>query len=129
MHSTIIISTFLAALAAAAPASEKRQDKIYHGISIQAQANSGMSTPPVYEPIPMEINVLNVFPVPASCSALLIQPRIAINVDPAKVECRAFKDTEGLVPGSAPFSLKSPAHLSTNLVDVNSILCYIAGSS
>ncbi|KAK4984372.1 hypothetical protein LTR50_006627 [Elasticomyces elasticus] len=124
-----MISTFLAALAAAAPASQKRHGGPLHSISINGQANSGMSTPPVYEPIPMEFNVLNVLPVPFSCSALLIDAGSAVNVDAAKVECRAFKDTAGLVPGSAPFSLKSPAYLSTNLVDVNSILCYIAGSS
>jgi hypothetical protein len=43
------------------------------------------------------------------------------------VECRAYKDFAGVQPGSAVFTVDKPAYLTTNLVEVGSILCYIAG--
>jgi hypothetical protein len=46
------------------------------------------------------------------------------NVDENAVECRGYKDFEGLVPGSAPFSVAKPADVSTNLGMVASLLCY-----
>ncbi|KAE9374420.1 hypothetical protein N431DRAFT_455183 [Stipitochalara longipes BDJ] len=46
-------------------------------------------------------------------------------VDINAVECRAYKDLEGMQPGSVAFNVKIPALLSTNLVDIGSIICYI----
>ncbi|TVY39508.1 hypothetical protein LSUB1_G005469, partial [Lachnellula subtilissima] len=48
-------------------------------------------------------------------------PTIDIN----SVQCRAYKDAAGVQPGSAPFNATEPALLSTNLVDVSSVLCYV----
>lgn len=41
------------------------------------------------------------------------------------MECRAYKDANGLQPASAPFDVESPALLSTNLVDIGSMVCYV----
>jgi hypothetical protein len=43
---------------------------------------------------------------------------------PADVECRAYQDTHGFVPGSLPFSGHTQALLSTNTVQVGGITCY-----
>jgi hypothetical protein len=40
------------------------------------------------------------------------------------VECRAYKDVAGYIPGSLPFSGSTRADLATNTVTVGSILCY-----
>lgn len=42
---------------------------------------------------------------------------------------QAYKDKAGVIPGSAPFTYTSPAYLSTNLVEVDSVLCYIVETS
>lgn len=46
-------------------------------------------------------------------------------LDLTQVECRGYRDTAGLQPGSAPFTAKSPAEVSTNLFSEKSILCYV----
>ncbi|TVY31388.1 hypothetical protein LOCC1_G008685, partial [Lachnellula occidentalis] len=47
------------------------------------------------------------------------------DIDISSVECRAYKDAEGVQPGSAVFNATEKALLSTNLVDVSSVLCYV----
>lgn len=123
MHTPVIFCAALAALVVAAPTSLKRQSK-YYGISINVNAvPSGQ--PAVYEPAPVEINKLTSLGNNTSASELVFDHGVAINVDLDKVECRAYKDQDGVVPGSAPFTNARPAELSTNLVAVGSILCYI----
>jgi hypothetical protein len=51
-----------------------------------------------------------------------------VQVNISTVECRAYKDAAGTQPGSAPFNVTNPALLSTNLVDIGSILCYIVST-
>ena len=45
------------------------------------------------------------------------------------IECRAYKDTAGVVPGSATFTVHKPALISTNLATIGSVLCYVTESS
>jgi hypothetical protein len=128
MHASIITSLLaVASLATAAPAMRSRGT--YHGVSLEVQTSSGLDPNHVVEPAPIEINVLTACNggngQGCSVSKISIDPGIAINVDINSVECRAYKDFEGQEPGSAPFSIKSPAEISTNLATVSSILCYI----
>ncbi|TVY57289.1 hypothetical protein LCER1_G004203, partial [Lachnellula cervina] len=53
-------------------------------------------------------------------------PASTININ--SVQCRAYKDAEGVVPGSAPFNSTAPALLSTNIVSVSSVLCYVVAA-
>jgi hypothetical protein len=46
------------------------------------------------------------------------------DIPAADVECRMYKDTAGLQPGSAPWSGSQAALISTNTVQVGSIVCY-----
>jgi len=45
-------------------------------------------------------------------------------VNISRVECRVYTDADGTVGGLA-FMEKEPAVLSTNLVEVGSVLCYV----
>ena len=101
----------------------KRDDAVYHGISLHINTNT-IGEPRTAEPAPVELDVLTVL-TGVSASELSFDTTVAINVDISKVECRAFKDAEGLVPGSAPFNYKHAAELSTNLVELGSVLCYV----
>lgn len=130
MHSFTfaMVSGLLATIAAAAPATKlAARDDTYYGVSINANVADSFSTP-VYEPCPVQINVLTTT-TDLSASELVFDAGVAINVDLSSVECRAYKDAAGTVPGSDPFTLAQPAALSTNLVSVGSILCYITESS
>ena len=60
-----------------------------------------------------------------SVSALILDPGVAINIDIEAVECRAYKDFAGVVPGSAPFNVSVEADISTNLATVGAVLCYV----
>jgi len=41
-----------------------------------------------------------------------------------RIECRAYQDTKGLLPGSLPFSGGNPAYIATNPEAIGGILCY-----
>lgn len=45
-----------------------------------------------------------------------------------QVECRMYKDGQGLVPGSLPFTTKEKANIATNTVEIGSVLCYIVSN-
>ena len=144
MYTKTLLAVVFASLAAAAPASEKRAKK-YHGISLNGKTSDELTirssnnctsvdnltvnaapagSPPIYEPAPIEINKLTSLHK-AEASELIFDSGVAINVDINKVECRAYKDVLGLVPGSAPFTNAQPAELSTSFVEIGSVLCYI----
>lgn len=53
----------------------------------------------------------------------------ADGVDITKVECQAFKDAEGKVPGSAKFTSSKPALIATNPVQEGSVKCDVVGGS
>lgn len=42
------------------------------------------------------------------------------------IQCQAFKDAEGTVPGSAIFTYDEPANIATNPVQEQSILCVVS---
>lgn len=132
MHSSIILTTLCAALATAAPhmiqLSQRQSNSTYYGVSIIAQVTSGLVSPAEFQLIPAPLNTL-INANDISCSSLFIANGSAINVDIDSVECRAYKDVAGVEPGSAPFTLASPAFLTTNLVEVGSILCYATETS
>ncbi|PMD43302.1 hypothetical protein L207DRAFT_631420 [Hyaloscypha variabilis F] len=101
-----------------------------HTLSILIQTSSGLD--PVHITIPLQVPLYHLtrcsLPPSHLCSAskLTIDPLSSpTNVDLNAVECRAYKDAEGMLPGSAAFTVGKPALLSTNLVDVGSMICYI----
>jgi len=59
---------------------------------------------------------------------MLIDPDSGVNVDANAVECRAYRDRKGLVPGSAPFTVEEPARISTNIATEGSVLCYVVAA-
>ena len=122
MQFQCVLVAVLAALASAAPIAKK-----YYGISLNVNVSPAGQTP-VLEPAPIQINKLTSLHQ-AKASELRFDLGVHINVDINSVECRAYKDVAGTVPGSAPFTAKKPAYLSTNLGEVGSVLCYITEST
>jgi hypothetical protein len=124
------ISTLLSALVAAGFASTSPTPRdISYGVSLVAVTSPGTEPNKVTSPIPIEINKLSQIygdnNQGLSVSELIIQPGTAYNVDEDAIECRAYKDFAGVLPGSAAFTVSKPALISTNLATVGSILCYI----
>ncbi|KAH9822094.1 extracellular protein 59-1 [Teratosphaeria destructans] len=125
MITKTIVTIALATLAFAAPTSlQNKRDTRYHGVSINVNA-APLGQTPVLEPAPCEINVLTSLGNNTQASELIFDRGVAVNVNLASVECRAYKDNAGLIPGSAPFTNASKAVLSTEVVTVGSILCYV----
>ncbi|KAK5137742.1 hypothetical protein LTR08_007313 [Meristemomyces frigidus] len=125
MHSTTILASALslASLAVAAPVTKR---DTYYGINLNFVTSASTSEyNPTYSSQPIELNVLTQFAI--SVSAIEFDDNFSgTNIDLGKVECRAFKDAAGLIPASLPFDLYHSAALSTNLVEVASVLCYAA---
>jgi hypothetical protein len=67
---------------------------------------------------------LNTYPNLAVTKLALVADQA---VDPDDVECRMYKDAQGLQPGSLPFSGDTVAYVSTNTVEVGAIACYAIG--
>jgi hypothetical protein len=122
MFSSAVLASAFAILAAATPI--KRDT--YYGVGVEFQLKFADGTP-YYEPSPIEINQLT--QINATGVYQISLDKTASNVDIDQVECRAYKDAAGVVPGSAPFTKANPALLSTTGVTVGSILCYITESS
>lgn len=127
MYTTTLLAGLLATLASAAPSlhlTARQEDSVYHGVSLRIRTTDAFTQPPVYEPAPVEIAKLTSLGN-VSCSEISLDPNIAINVPIKQVECRAYKDMDGVVPGSAKFNVDTPAELTTNLVEIGSVLCYV----
>jgi len=153
---TPTILTFLAVVASFASAvPTKRQDTPYYEVLLDFNLAYGLDPNPIYEsstylphnpathppilrqtnkpPVPVEINVLtpcynssSASASPCSASSItIIGSSGGLNAN--QIECRGYKDLEGVVPGSAAFNVSSPAELSTNLATVSSVLCYVLG--
>lgn len=131
MHSSIIIASLLAiaGLSFAAPLQAHQANTTYYGVSIGVITSSGMDPNKTLEPAPVEINKLTRCyggdGQGCSASELIVQNGTASNVNIDSIECRAYKDFAGVVPGSAPFNVSTPALITTNLATISSILCYI----
>jgi len=125
MYTSTILTLALAALTTALPTQKRQADDKYYGVSLYAH-NTFTSGQEYTSPIPIEINKLTQT-TNMSTFKLSFDKGVHINVDINAIECRAYKDAAGVVPGSAPFTVDSPALLSTpgNPVVVNSILCYV----
>jgi hypothetical protein len=122
MYTSTIITALLSSLAltAALPTnfpstvSARQSDSTYFGVSIAVVVSAGTDPDKVEEPAPVQINVLTPCygdddDTGCSASSLIIQDGTASNVDINSIECRGFQDFDGVVPGSAPFTLASPA--------------------
>lgn len=97
----------------------------FHGISLHVDTNPP-GEPETASPAPIEIAVLTPFSLGVQASKLTFDTGVAINVDINTVECRAYKDAEGLEVSSGPFSVREPAVLSQmGVVEVGSVLCYV----
>jgi hypothetical protein len=131
MHSSTILTTLLT-LASFTAASPTPRD-IYYGVSIHVFTSPGNDPNKIASPAPLQINNLT----PINCgntpdgegclvSKLSLDQAPAVNVNIDDVECRGYKDAPGVVPGSAPFNVSTPAVISsTGLGSIGSLLCYI----
>ncbi|KAK4616127.1 Ecp59-1 [Fulvia fulva] len=122
MYTTALLTLALAALSTATPLSRRDQ---YYGVSLAVNTNPA-GQPETASPAPIELNVLTSLGG-VSASKLTIDPNIGPfgGLDINSIECRAYKDAAGVVPGSKAFHVNEPAVLSTNVVEVGSVLCYV----
>jgi len=129
MFAHIAIAAMLAALSAAAPAAApKRASTPHYDVTLQVRLDAPVNGgPAVYESKPVAINLLTSFGNGTSASQIRITNATNVNID--RVECRAFKDAAGVVPGSAAFTKADFAFLSTNVVSIESVLCYVTEGS
>jgi hypothetical protein len=127
MRPQVILTSLLAAvnIIVARPASRQTT----YDVSIAAVISSGLDPTVVEEIFPVKINILTACfennTQGCSVSSLHLQPNSSTNVNESAIECRAYQDTAGVIPGSAPFNLTSPALISTNLATISTILCYV----
>lgn len=126
MHTTTLLTTLFAVLTAAGPIipRQSNESSTYYGVGLEFQLRFPDGTP-YYEPSPVELNQLTQVPV-SGLYQISLDPK-ASNVDVDAVECRAYRDAAGVVPGSAPFSREHPALISTTGGSVASVLCYVTG--
>ncbi|KAI9709689.1 MAG: hypothetical protein M1820_003091 [Bogoriella megaspora] len=128
MQYLTLLTTLLAAAASAAPTTVKRQQ--YYGISLSFHQEVNGEV--IAEPAPVEINTLTRI-YDATAFEIVFDGSYSGLTEAQfnAVECRAYKDAEGLVPGSATFSAKNPAELATpnNPVEINAVLCYVTEGS
>lgn len=110
-------------IATAAPTRETNA-MVYHGVSLFFITDIP-SHPYMRSPAPVEINKLADTPG-ASASAIAFDQGVSPNVDIHRVECRVFKDADGVVPAGKPFNYKTPLLLSgSETVPISSVLCYV----
>ena len=64
--------------------------------------------------------------LPTVCGLRILSASDGIDV--TTVQCQAFRDTEGTVPGSALFTFDKAASIATNPIQEKSILCTIPSS-
>jgi hypothetical protein len=122
MYKSALLASASAITAFATPI--KRET--YYGVGVHFELKFADGTP-YYEPSPIEINKLTQINATGVYSIGLDKTASNVNVD--SIECRAYKDAAGVVPGSAPFTKANPALLSTTRVEVGSILCYVTETS
>jgi hypothetical protein len=130
--STVTLTTLLALATSITAAPLGKRDE-YYGVSVAVITSAGSDPNKVLEPTPIELNkltVLGTIDAPASASGLILQQDIISGgLDLSKVQCRAYIDAAGTQPGSAVFNVETPAFLTTQVVEIGSILCYIAGEA
>jgi hypothetical protein len=111
MKSSIFMSALVSALSASAAS-----------VQINATTSYLVDLPyETYKILTVSLYDLNTFS-DLSVSRLTLVQNQAIPAD--VIECRAYKDTKGLEGSSLPFSGKTSADLSTNLIEIKGILCY-----
>jgi len=121
MRSTIVATALFGILAAAVPF--KRQQA--YGTSINAVVSSGLEVQKVEEPIPMQFNTLLQLEN-LSISAAILDTNATYGVNPRQVECQFYMDTQGVKPAGLTLNYTStPVEFSTNLVEVNSVICIV----
>lgn len=123
MHTAL--STALVALASAAPIKRDNTTTFSVTLNINTANQIDSNGVPSYVNQTVAINTLtNLNDI--SCSEIFIDANSGINVNASDVKCRAYRDAAGQEPGSAEFSVQQPADLTTNLVEIGSVLCYVA---
>lgn len=123
MHLAAILGPSLAATSLAQSSRRTAPEDSYHGVGL-ALVTSPWGEPIAFSPAPVELNRLTDLHN-FSCYRIIVQKSVHPNVDITKVECRAYKDAAGQIPGSAPFNYNRSADLATNIVQVGSVLCYV----
>ncbi|KAF2187029.1 hypothetical protein K469DRAFT_705580 [Zopfia rhizophila CBS 207.26] len=78
------------------------------------------------ETFTIEVDKLVVKDLPTVCGIEILS---ASGVDVNSLTCLAYKDAEGTDIGSAPFTFKTPAAISTNPVQEGSIRCNSTGEA
>lgn len=125
MKISIIASTLLAAMATATPLKRNAVAPRVTLTAVQADIND-QSKPNAT--ISVGLNMLQYST--DTVTKLLVDEGSGVGgVDADNVECRMYRDGNGIEPGSAPFTTKSVAYISTNAVSIGSILCYVVEAS
>ena len=121
MHFTTVMTALFGVLAAAVPV--KRQQA--YGTSINAIVSSGLDAQKVQEPIPMQFNsLLQLDNLPVS--GAILDTNATYGVNPRQVECQFYMDTQGVKPAGLALNYTStPVEFTTNLVEVNSVICIV----
>ncbi|KAH6665744.1 hypothetical protein B0J14DRAFT_211215 [Halenospora varia] len=114
-------------------------------ITLTLTTSPGLTQPPTTIQKKIHLNRLSLCHAPATSSgnsenpcsvsgisitnATLPAPQdVGGSTGPTDVECRGYRDFEGLVPGSATFRVGKPAAISTNLGTIGGILCYVVAA-
>jgi hypothetical protein len=71
--------------------------------------------------LPVQLFTFNQYPNLSVTKLQLVQGQ---EIPEDRIECRAYQDSRGLLPGGLPFSGQTVAYLSTNKVAIGGILCY-----
>jgi hypothetical protein len=125
MHLTTILTPLLAltSFATAAPS------VLPYTIVLTFQTSTGMAPIKTHSDLSIQVNKLTLLGVGGDtggirASAISITSATP-DLDVNTIECRAYQDADGVVPGSAPFTVKNPALLSTQIVNESAVLCYV----
>jgi hypothetical protein len=120
MHLTTILTPLLAlaSFTTAAPSI------LPHTIVLTFEKNLGdMRSSPTRSDVSIQVNKLTLLGGIQASTIYITSATPDLDIN--RIECRTYKDAEGFAIGSAPFTVKNPARLSTNVVDVTSVLCYV----
>lgn len=94
----------------------------YYGISLHINTND-RDTAPTRSPAPVQINSLTSLS-DIMATAITFDRKLHINVEPNDVECRAFEDSQGVIPIGGPITSRRPARFN-HKTSLGSVICYI----
>jgi len=126
---TLVTLALSTTLATASPLTTRSRQPPF--ITLRLQTSYGLDQNHVYTNVTIPINTLSSLePCDTGNGCALSEMVILSTLNTgdlpiSQFECRGYKDAAGLSPGSAPFTVKNPAEVSTNLGTERAVLCYV----